>query len=114
MNMQALMTLKSAPYVMFDWKPETGSIIHLVPLDGDKTKIRHVKAPPYFTFHYINAFETEDGSNIHIDISNFETPEMLNGRYLANLRENKKPVEKSPLTYALLRPVCTFSPPAPC
>ena len=96
--MQALMTLGSAPYVMFDWKPETGSIIHLVPLDGDKTKIRHVKAPPYFTFHYINAYETEDGSNIHIDFGNFETPEMLNSMYLANLRHNERPVEKSPLT----------------
>ena len=83
---------------MFDWKPETGSIIHLVPLDGNKTKIRHVKAPPYFTFHYINAYETEDGSEIHIDFSNFETPEMLNSMYLSNLRNNERQVEASPVT----------------
>ena len=96
--LQAALTLSSAPYVQFDWKPETGSLIHLVPLDGDKTKIRHVKAPSYFTFHYINAYETEDGKSIHMDFSDFGQPEMLNGLYLDALRNNKYPVGASPIT----------------
>ena len=96
--MQAALTLGKAPYVQFDWKPETRSLLHLVPLNGDKSKIRHVRAPAYFTFHYINAYETEDGSNIHIDFGNFADPEMLNGLKLASVRSNERPVEASPIT----------------
>lgn len=95
---QAALTIGSAPYVQFDWKPETGSTLHLVPLDGDKSKIRHVRAPSYFTFHYINAYETDDGSSIHIDFGNFQDPEMLNGLYLSNIRSNARPIEASPIT----------------
>lgn len=97
-NMLAALTLGKAPYVQFDWKPETRSLLHLVPLNGDKSKIRHVRAPAYFTFHYINAYETEDGSNIHIDFGNFADPEMLNGLKLASVRSNERPVEASPIT----------------
>lgn len=82
----------------FDWKPETGSILHLVPLNGDKTKIRHVKAPAYFTFHYINAYETEDGSSIHIDFGNFKEPEMLNSMYLDHMRSSTRPIEAAPIS----------------
>lgn len=97
-NMLAALTLGSAPYVGFDWKPETGSILHLVPLNGDKTKIRHVKAPAYFTFHYINAYETEDGSSIHIDFGNFKEPEMLNSMYLDHMRSSTRPIEAAPIS----------------
>jgi carlactone synthase/all-trans-10'-apo-beta-carotenal 13,14-cleaving dioxygenase len=95
---QAALTLGKAPYVQFDWKPETRSTLHLVPLNGDKSKIRHVRAPSYFTFHYINAYETEDGSNIHIDFGNFADPQMLNDLKLASVRSNERPVQASPIT----------------
>lgn len=97
-NMLAALTVGSAPYVQFDWKPETGSCLHLVPLDGDKSKIRHIKAPAYFTFHYFNAYETDDGDSIHIDFSNFEQPEMLNAMYLDRMRASKDSVCPSPVT----------------
>ena len=96
--LQAALTIGSAPYVQFDWKPETGSLLHLVPLDGDATKIRHVKAPSYFTFHYINAYETEDGSSINIDFGNFGQPEMLNAMYLDKMKTSTETVCASPLT----------------
>lgn len=84
--------------MQFDWKPETGSLLHLVPLDGDKSKIRHIKAPAYFAFHYFNAYETDDGKSIHMDFSNFEQPEMLNAMYLDNMRASKYSVCPSPVT----------------
>lgn len=96
--LQAALTVGTAPYVQFDWKPETGSLLHLVPLNGDKSKIRHVKAPPYFAFHYFNAFETDDGNSIHIDFGNFEGPEMLNMLYLDTMRTSKDPIQASPMT----------------
>ena len=57
----------SARYVLFDWKPELGTTLHLVHLATGAT--RKLKAPPYFTFHYVNAFETEDGSALCFDFA---------------------------------------------
>ena len=96
--LQAALSVGTAPYVQFDWKPETGSCLHLVPLNGDKSKIRHVKAPSYFTFHYFNAYETDDGKSIHIDFGNFEQPDMLNSMYLDHMRASKDPICASPMT----------------
>jgi hypothetical protein len=57
----------STPYVMFDWKPERGTTLHLVSLrTGAVTKL---DAPPFFTFHYINAFESADGSTMCVDFA---------------------------------------------
>lgn len=95
---QATLTLSSAEYIMFDWKPQHGSTIHVVPLDGDATKIKKFSAPPYFTYHYLNGFETDDGKSICFDFANFGTPETLKGLYLHEMRESKRPVDKSPLT----------------
>lgn len=39
------------------WKPEEDTILHLVPLSG-KGPVRSFQAPKYFTFHYMNAFES--------------------------------------------------------
>ena len=43
-------------YVMFDWKPEQRTTLHLVNLNTGK--VQQFDAPPIFTFHYINTFET--------------------------------------------------------
>ena len=47
---------------MFDWFPERRTRLHLVPLKGGP--VRTFEAPTYFTFHYINAFETADGRSL--------------------------------------------------
>ena len=96
-RLQASLTLSSAPYVQFDWKPEQGSVIHVVPLNGDTSKIRHIKAPTYFTFHYVNAYETDDGSTIHIDFGNFDGPDILNDFYLDSMRASNKSIKEAPL-----------------
>ncbi len=51
-----------AEYVMFDWLPERRTRLHIVPLAGGATRV--FDAPAYFTFHYINAFETADGRSL--------------------------------------------------
>lgn len=55
--MQALATGKLGDYVIINWKPEEDSLLHVVPLDG-KGPVRSFKAPRYFTFHYMNAYES--------------------------------------------------------
>jgi carotenoid cleavage dioxygenase-like enzyme len=84
-----------ADYVIFDWKPELRTVLHLVNLKTGA--VTQFDAPPYFTFHYINSFETADGSSLCFDFSNFETPDFINGLMLDNLRGNKLPVAASPL-----------------
>ena len=84
-----------ADHIMFDWKPEQRTILHLVDLKTGQMK--QIDAPAYFTFHYINSFETPDGKALCIDFSQFEDPGFLNGLYLDNLRQHKHSVAKSPV-----------------
>ena len=41
-----------------NWKPEAGTRITIVPLDGDNARIKTFEMPSFFTFHYVNAFES--------------------------------------------------------
>ena len=56
--MQALSVGAACEYVVMDWQPELGTQITLVPLNGDLSGIRRFTMPAYFTFHYVNAFES--------------------------------------------------------
>ena len=42
-------------YGFMDWKPELGTRVHVVALDG--SGVRSYDAPPFFTFHYANCYE---------------------------------------------------------
>ena len=84
-----------ADHIMFDWKPEQRTLLHLVNLKTGERK--EFDAPAYFTFHYINSFETPDGKFLCFDFSHFEDPGFLNGLYLDNLRQHMQPVAKSPV-----------------
>lgn len=81
--------------MMFDWKPEQRTILHLVNLKTGA--VTQFDAPPYFTFHYINSFETADGASLCFDFSRFEDPDFMNRLMLDNLRGNKRPIAASPV-----------------
>ena len=53
---QALSLGQPTEYVVMNWKPESGTRLTIVPLDGDKSRIRTFEMPAWFTFHYVNAF----------------------------------------------------------
>ena len=55
---QALSVGAATEYVALNWKPEAGTRLTVVPLDGDKSRIRTFEMPAWFTFHYVNAFGT--------------------------------------------------------
>ena len=84
-----------ADHIMFDWKPELGTRLHLVDLKTGERK--QIEAPAYFAVHYINSFETADGKSLCCDFGQFPDPSFLNGLYLDNLRQHRQPVTKSPL-----------------
>lgn len=66
--MQALASGKLGDYVIIKWKPEEESLLHVVPLDG-KGPVRSFKAPRYFTFHYMNAYESGESALMLVDES---------------------------------------------
>ena len=47
-------------YGLFKWDASAHTRLHLVDLRTGA--VRQLDAPPYFTFHYINSFETPDGA----------------------------------------------------
>ncbi|KAF5842235.1 carotenoid oxygenase [Dunaliella salina] len=80
-NLAALVTGETREYMMFDWKPELGSRIHLVPLDGSAHKT--YKTAPFHVFHHANGFE-EDGQ-VHLDMGYYETPKGLNDMKMSSI-----------------------------
>jgi hypothetical protein len=44
---------------MMDWRPADGALLHAVDLRTGQR--RSFRAPPFFVFHWANAFESEDG-----------------------------------------------------
>ena len=55
---QALTVGKTTEYVVMNWRPEAGTQLTIVPLNGDQSRIRTFQMPAWFTFHYVNAFGT--------------------------------------------------------
>lgn len=52
----------------FEWQPERGSLIVLVPRDGGRPRV--AECEPFFHFHFANAFE--EGSDTVIDLCRYE------------------------------------------
>ena len=80
--------------MIFDWKPELRTLLHLVNLKTGA--VTQFDAPPYMTFHYINSYETADGSSLCFDFSKLD-PSFLNALMLDNLRGNTRPLTASPV-----------------
>ncbi|EFJ39481.1 hypothetical protein VOLCADRAFT_108622 [Volvox carteri f. nagariensis] len=86
-NMASLIIGTKRPYAFMDWKPEAGSRVHVIALDGSGV-VTHT-APPFFTFHLGNAFErpsgTSSGTEICVDFSVYDDPEIINDLSLDRL-----------------------------
>lgn len=62
-NLASLLFGSETSYLFMDWKPEEGTLVHVVRLsDG---AVASCRAPPFFAFHYANAWEENlDGSEV--------------------------------------------------
>ena len=78
--------LGQGDYCVFKWSPEAQKTkFHIVPKAGGP--VRTIQAPfDYMTFHYTNAFESQDGREIYMDTSAHSDPQHLNLLKLDNLR----------------------------
>jgi len=84
MNLSSLMFNTKSDYLFMNWKPEDGTLVHLVTLDGSKP-VKTFKVPNFFTFHYANAFYSEDGTTLHVDMGAYDDPAILNDLLLSPL-----------------------------
>ena len=84
-----------AEYILFDWKPEERTLLHLVNLKTGA--VTQFDAPPYFAFHYINTFETADGSSLCFDFGDFGDPEIVRSLSFDNIRSIQRPLAASPV-----------------
>lgn len=94
MNMKAVGLGYPADFGVMDWDSEADVLLHVVPLTGEGP-IRTFRAPSYFTFHYLNAFE--EGGKIHMDASHHKDPEMLVYYYLKDMRAGKRQITSAPV-----------------
>jgi carlactone synthase/all-trans-10'-apo-beta-carotenal 13,14-cleaving dioxygenase len=67
------------------WKPQEGGRVHLVTLDGSKP-VQTFTTPAFSYVHCGNAYESEDGGTLHVDLSVFESPQILNDLKLQAVR----------------------------
>lgn len=83
-NVKAMVLGTPTKYMVFDWQPEDGTLIHAVRLDG--SQVKSFRAPPFLATHYVNAFESEDGRFLHVDAAVTDDPSLMSHWTLANAR----------------------------
>jgi len=57
--------------------------MHLIHLETGEVTTK--AAPALWAFHFLNAYESDDGREVYLDIAKFETPKVLNQLSLTNL-----------------------------
>lgn len=88
-NLGALMLGHSTEHIFLDWAPEEGSRLHVV--DVTTGAVRSYTTPAFFTFHWANAHESEDGRYLYLDGAVYDDAEIVNHLTLNNVRNAKGP-----------------------
>ena len=79
-------------YVVFNWSPETQPTKFHVIDKRSGALTTHTAPFDYMAFHFANAWESADGSQIVMDVPTFKDPEMVNSLKLDNMRSLSRPV----------------------
>ena len=79
----------ASEYAVFKWIPgQQKTKFHVVPRFGGPVKV--VECPfDYMAFHFANAFESEDGQEIYVDVAVHDDPTAINQLYLDHLHRGK-------------------------
>ncbi|KAL4425949.1 hypothetical protein ABPG75_009965 [Micractinium tetrahymenae] len=88
-NLPNLISGGTTDYIFMDWIPSDGTTLHAVDLRTGAAK--RFRAPPFFVFHWANAFHSEGGRFLHLDASLYDDPGICNDLYLAPLRADYRP-----------------------
>ncbi|PSC71918.1 Carotenoid cleavage dioxygenase 8 isoform B [Micractinium conductrix] len=88
-DLKALVRGGSSEYVFTSWHPADGALLHAIDLRSGAVK--SFRAPPFFVFHWANAFHTQGGRLLHLDACLYEDPQIVNDLYLEPLRAGYAP-----------------------
>ncbi|KAF6266758.1 carotenoid oxygenase [Scenedesmus sp. NREL 46B-D3] len=72
MSLASLLLGSTASHLFMNWQPQDEVLVHVVPLDGSGLHL-----PTFFYFHVGNAFESADGSSLHVDLAAYDDPQIL-------------------------------------
>mmetsp|Transcript_25240 Transcript_25240/g.70606 ORF Transcript_25240/g.70606 Transcript_25240/m.70606 type:complete len:248 (-) Transcript_25240:64-807(-) len=87
--MGLLCTAKETEHIFMDWKPENPTRVHIVDLRNGKVQTKF--APSFFVFHFVNAFESEDGTELYVDMAKFRDAKVLKQLGISVLRNPESP-----------------------
>lgn len=88
-NLPNLISGGTTDHIFMDWIPSDGTTLHAVDLRSGAAK--RFRAPPFFVFHWANAFHTQGGRFLHLDACLYDDPTICNDLYLAPLRADYSP-----------------------
>lgn len=92
-NLGSMITGKNTDHIFLDWSPEDGTLLHVADLTR-KECVRVYKAPPFYAFHYANAWQ--EGDTLVFDASVYTDPQIVNDLLLDKLRSGPTGEEVSP------------------
>lgn len=78
-----------AQHAVFDWKPELGTSVRVLALDGSGI-VRQFSMPPWFSYHFVNTFETVDadlGRCVCVDVPMAQDAQTIDAMYLDAMRQ---------------------------
>lgn len=81
-------------HAVFDWKPELGTSVRVLALDGSGV-VRQFSMPPWFSYHFVNAFETDDaalGRCVGIDVPMATDATSIDSLYLSEMRDRSNDI----------------------
>ena len=82
-NVGALAGAGAADHVVFDWKPEGGTVVNVVDLDTGAVLARRACERTFFFFHCANAYD--DGDRVVVDLCAYDDATIVDDLSLASM-----------------------------
>lgn len=91
--------LRDRPFIEnFRWRPELGTRIVLMDLEDGQVRGEY-RTDPFFAFHHINAYDTDDG--VEIDICSYDDATAVDALYLNKMRGAVPAPQPFPTRYSV-------------
>eukprot|EP00890_Picochlorum_soloecismus_P003124 jgi/Picsp_1/3812/NSC_01324-R1_carotenoid cleavage dioxygenase 8 len=83
-NLGALMLGNTGSHVFLDWVPLDGTLLHIVDLETGS--VDTVETDPFFVFHWVNAFHSDEDTFLTVDAAVYKDPSIVTHLLLDSVR----------------------------
>ena len=83
-NLGALMLGNNGSHMFLDWVPSDRTLLHIVNLETGE--VDTVETDPFFVFHWVNAFHSDEDKYLTIDAAVYEDPSIVTHLLLDSVR----------------------------